>query len=859
MKPAVWAVSRPAAFGNLNDEAASCSTLVKAWKQENSEFEKLPDINSWEILANEVANIFPKNENRRFVWMLDQFEELFFLARFKEYSKSGDLERFFLFLRQLQQNGVWLITTLRNDFYSQYQKLPEFIKIFRDDGHYDLLDIEPAMLPIIIKNPAKIADFNFEFNKENHIYLNDQILFDMDRTNQALPFLSLTLKLLFEKREGDTLTFQVYESIGKIDGVIKTHTANTVANLKTCKGKSVSQSEVLDILERLIGLNANGTKPFRINIPLDSYSQDQRFIVKQLMDARLLTGKKENNQTIVELALDCLLDEWPEVISAIKRRKKEFQRRQRLIDDAEYWNATGQDKSLLIKIRKEVIDAELQLHHYQNYFTPITESYVEKSMLQTRKKYRGAWVIVFILIFFSILREGMLVNETTRFLISSLVFFVPFSFWLARSFTKKSYLLTIKNENLINLMFFIIFIIASMFFFMRRIEEGDMFSNSSDFSVSFLLLTITFSLLISYVLNIYILKNLSYNYFNNKKYTRSGNKNISSFFLKICYITPNILMVINFIFGYGYAINKFGDKNPDDIILHSYKSYISDARYYYSKKNIKEMELSLENAAYVFNLIAIDRYSYTVLHSQLEYFLLKANLEIGKKNYESMEESINECIKLGDELLNESSIPDKYILFNSKLKMLLENSRPSNKFEYSVAVNQYAICVSRATKVYAKENYPKALLLHIKAINLYKRAIEINPNYTVYYNNLAIEYMNMGERYIKHNKKLLAIESYNKSEKILVGLMQSDNNSSRTKEMLIYLYTDKVKYYFENDFLEKADKYSDKIHNLYGTYISSYRPLESNLIAKAFDKFNKLRFDTDAARFRRAPRSYIEK
>ncbi len=816
--PVIWAVSRPTELGNLGNEAESCAIIRKAWMNQCSpELLDLPEVKSWAQLGKEITMTLAANH--RFVWVLDQLEELFTLEQFEDISVDESLKRFIEFLSQLQSKGVWIIATLRNDYYSQYQGIPELLTIFKDK-QYDLLNGQSAMLSKIINQPAALADLVFGFedhtntDNEKHIQLNEQIFEDMKGSTQGLPFLSLTLQLLFEKREQNKLTYKAYRDIDRLEGAIKTHTENTVASLKTSKKKPITENLLLDILEKLVGLNATGNKSFRISSPLESFSQDEQFIVRQLIDSRLLTTKRENNQTIVELALDCLLEEWPEVKSAIKRRKEEFKKRQRLIDDAEYWNATGQDKNLLIKNYEKVIEAELQLHHNRHYFSSVTESYVENSMLKTRKRYRGIWITLCLFCGFFFYKEIIsIIENNIEGVYPSLIFIsltvTPFFVWLLRTFKKKSYIYTLKKENYTNLILLFITLAVTVIYFIREFElqnNGFLSLYSNELWYGLILLILPLNIFIRYKENLRLIINLTSNSFSEKSTNKS-----SKFSLKRLNISPNSILVLSTILWVFYLQDDIIKNNPNDILLFSYNSYINTASFHIDNKNIKKAGFFLEKAETTLKLIPINSYNYDLIHDRLYHLRLSANLAYNKKDYSENEKNVKECIKIGQELLDENSVRNLNWFFADSLKIYLDNLNSKNNFKYSRAINQYAMCVGKAVSWYTwGEHYAKALSLNLRAINLYGRAIKIAPNDTDYSGNLAVAYLVRGNLYLWDSQEDLAIEQYNKSQDILLEMKSLGKNSSSLEETLIWLYRTKAEFYIKSDSLQKAEEFLNK-------------------------------------------------
>ncbi|MGH8553574.1 MAG: ATP-binding protein, partial [Methylococcales bacterium] len=189
-KPVLWAVWRPGDAQGA-DESALARSVRAAWLKEAQAkacFAGIPEVASLLELAEESAKALTAGHftQRRFVWLIDQFEELFTAA-----FNSAVLERFAAFLKGLQRTGVWLIATLRGDFYDHYLQ-SGFLGLFGNDGQYNLSRLDGAAFDQIIKGPAQLADLQWEADA-NGISLADRIVKDLGDRPDALPLLEFAL------------------------------------------------------------------------------------------------------------------------------------------------------------------------------------------------------------------------------------------------------------------------------------------------------------------------------------------------------------------------------------------------------------------------------------------------------------------------------------------------------------------------------------------------------------------------------------------------------------------------------------------------------------------------------------------
>jgi hypothetical protein len=131
-----------------------------------------------------LAELTPRQA--RLALVIDQAEELF---------TSDDLNRrpelragFAVVLDALAASGVvFVLATLRSDFYSQIQKLPAFVDSKDAGGQFDLLPAQPAEIAQMIRQPALAAE------------------------PRLLPLLEFALDELYKRRTaGGLLSFEAY-------------------------------------------------------------------------------------------------------------------------------------------------------------------------------------------------------------------------------------------------------------------------------------------------------------------------------------------------------------------------------------------------------------------------------------------------------------------------------------------------------------------------------------------------------------------------------------------------------------------------------------------------------------------------
>jgi hypothetical protein len=121
---------------------------LRSWIAESQAENRTADVERYGRL---LADLIPREA--RLALVIDQAEELFTsddLNRLPELRKG-----FAVALDALAASGVvFVLATLRSDFYSQIQQLPAFVDLKEAGGQFDLLPAVPAEIAQMIRQPV---------------------------------------------------------------------------------------------------------------------------------------------------------------------------------------------------------------------------------------------------------------------------------------------------------------------------------------------------------------------------------------------------------------------------------------------------------------------------------------------------------------------------------------------------------------------------------------------------------------------------------------------------------------------------------------------------------------------------------
>ena len=284
----------------------------------------------------------------RLVIIVDQLEELFT----QEGLPRSEREAFVTALRALANSGlVWVVATMRSDFFDRVEKLPALAALSAGEGRYLLLPPDGAEIGQIIRQPAREAGLRFETDPVRSQGLDDVILHTTARATGALPLLSFLLDQLWRRRNPEaTLTFAAYNDLDGLEGAIGRRAEEVFRD----KPDAV-RDELTGLLRALVTVTGGGTAISR-PAPLAQFPEGsaRRALVDAFLDptARLLVVDGAQ----LRLAHEALLTHWPRARDQVASDARDLELRGRLEEEAARWQAAApRDK------RDRVLPAGLRL------------------------------------------------------------------------------------------------------------------------------------------------------------------------------------------------------------------------------------------------------------------------------------------------------------------------------------------------------------------------------------------------------------------------------------------------------------------------------------------------------------------
>jgi tetratricopeptide (TPR) repeat protein len=288
------------------------------------------EVDTLERLAQVRRDLWPPG--LRFVWLIDQFEEIFTLG-----VDDALIDAFARFLSQLQIDGVWTLTSVRADAVPQLKRHDALREVFGvNEGQYYLAMLSGTALDAVINLPAKAADLTFGISA-NGKPLDQLLREDAYRERDSLPLLQFTLNELYQKRTGKELTIAAYEELGGLRGSI----ATTAEAVLSAEG-SDSQRVAPRLFRSLVSVDDSGHATRRY-APIADLTVDpsEKRLLLRLVEARLCVTDQRDGRSVVAFAHDTLLQTLPALTDWLKQEAGLLQTRELAQRESQLWERHG--------------------------------------------------------------------------------------------------------------------------------------------------------------------------------------------------------------------------------------------------------------------------------------------------------------------------------------------------------------------------------------------------------------------------------------------------------------------------------------------------------------------------------------
>ena len=330
-------------------------------------------------IAAKAAHVEPRLA--RLVIAVDQMEELFTAAGTDQDAREG----FVHLLATLAGSGfVWVVGTIRADFFHRCGEVPGFSALKDGLGSYELLPPTGPEIAQIIREPARAAGLKFEEDPQQG-NLADVLQQSAANDPGSLPLLEFVLNALYEAgKERRLLTFAAYRALGGLEGAIAQRADEVTGALPT---------DVQDALPAVISAlttvrqqdeAATARPALRREI---AATPAQTALVDALIDARLLVSDEgTEGAPMVRFAHEALLSQWPLAREIIAANREFLATRARVQADMRRWLAEDKRPDLLLPPGKRLAEAEDILLTRRLEIGDGTIAYIEASVSAQRHR-----------------------------------------------------------------------------------------------------------------------------------------------------------------------------------------------------------------------------------------------------------------------------------------------------------------------------------------------------------------------------------------------------------------------------------------------------------------------------------------
>ena len=328
----------------------------------------------------------------RLALVIDQLEELFtagFSLEVRQKYISG--------LAGLVQSGrVFILATLRSDFYPRYQEFPELVELAKQSGKFDLRPPTPSELGNMIRLPAEAAGLHFEEELETGQRLDLALRDAAAVTPESLPLLEHVLSLLYERqglRGDDLLRWSDYREVGELNGALAKHAEAVFSALRPHEQRAFPL-----VMRYLVALSQGEeevpnrrTVPYRDFVSSEGGDHDQKAGAKGFVDLfvekRLLVADTDpQGEVTVRVTHEALLREWQRVKEWLTENREFLRMRDRLDSSLKLWLSRGKQTDDLLEPGLHLAEGEKLVKDFGPSLSREQTDYISASIAERDRR-----------------------------------------------------------------------------------------------------------------------------------------------------------------------------------------------------------------------------------------------------------------------------------------------------------------------------------------------------------------------------------------------------------------------------------------------------------------------------------------
>ncbi len=328
----------------------------------------------------------------RLALVVDQLEELFTTGFSPEVR-----QKYISAIAGLVQSGrVFVLATLRSDFYPWYQQFPDLIELTRPGGKVDLRPPTAYEIGNMIRLPAEAAGLHFEQERGTGQRLDQALRDAASGTPESLPLLEHVLSLLYDEqsaRGDDLLRWSDYRELGELKGALAKHAEAVFNTLQPHEQKAFPL-----VMRYLVTLGQGEeevtnrrTAPYRDFVASKGTDHDQKAgakgFVDLLIEKRLLVADTDpQGEVTVSVVHEALLREWQRVKEWLKENREFLRMRDRLDSSLKLWLSRGKQKDDLLGPGLPLAEGEKLVSDHEPSLSREEIEYIHVSIAERKRR-----------------------------------------------------------------------------------------------------------------------------------------------------------------------------------------------------------------------------------------------------------------------------------------------------------------------------------------------------------------------------------------------------------------------------------------------------------------------------------------
>ncbi|HEX9940827.1 MAG TPA: TIR domain-containing protein [Thermoanaerobaculia bacterium] len=281
--------------------------------------------------------------DRRFVILVDQFEEVFTLCP-EEATRRAFIDNL-LYAARVADGKTVVLLTLRADFYGHCAAYTDLAKVL-PNSQILVGPMRPEELRRAIERPSRLAGLEPESG------LIDLLLGEVEDQPGSLPLLQHALLQIWERRQARRLTVAAYREIGGVAGALEQHAEEIFTGLTETE-REACRCAFLRLVQVDEARGATRRRLARDALVSPADPEEERrateTVVDRLTDERLLTTEAagEERRRTVEVAHEALLTAWKRLRDWIDADHEALRTRRRLDAAVGEWLDNRREPSYL--------------------------------------------------------------------------------------------------------------------------------------------------------------------------------------------------------------------------------------------------------------------------------------------------------------------------------------------------------------------------------------------------------------------------------------------------------------------------------------------------------------------------------